>query len=56
MPRRQPRTEPLCSAAGVALTREVAFRFALDPTREQQRALLAHAGQPGWRSTTTSRG
>jgi putative transposase len=44
MPRRRPKDEPLRSATGVALTRVVSFRFALDPTRDQERALLAHAG------------
>lgn len=44
MPRRTPKTEPLRSATGVPLTREVAFKFALDPTAGQEQMLLAHAG------------
>jgi putative transposase len=43
-PRRVPRTEPLRSYTGVPLRREVTFKFALEPTRDQQRQLLAHAG------------
>lgn len=35
---------PLVSHTGVPLTRAVAFRFALDPTRAQEQLLLAHAG------------
>jgi putative transposase len=34
----------LVSHTGVPLSRPVAFRFALDPTREQHERLLAHAG------------
>ncbi|NJC84549.1 hypothetical protein [Planosporangium mesophilum] len=56
MPRRQARTEPLRSHTGMPLTREVAFKFALDPTCDQSRQLLAHAGAAGSRSTTISRG
>src|ERR1041385_4746683 len=44
MPRRRPKTEPLRSATGIALTREVAFRFALDPDRDLEAALWRHAG------------
>src|SRR5438105_1742245 len=44
MPRRRPKTEPLRSATGVALTRDVAFRFALDPDRELEAELWRHAG------------
>ena len=44
MPRRTPKTEPLRSSGGAPLTREVAFKFALDPTGEQEQTLLAHAG------------
>lgn len=32
------------SETGVPLTRQVAFKFALDPTREQSGRLMAHAG------------
>lgn len=32
------------SRAGVPLSRQVAFRFTLDPTREQHAALMSHAG------------
>lgn len=34
----------MLSHAGVPLTRAVTFRFTLDPSREQHRLLLAHAG------------
>jgi hypothetical protein len=44
VPRRTARTEPLRSATGAPLTREVTFKFALDPTQVQERALFAHAG------------
>jgi len=32
------------SATGVLLTRHVAYRFALDPTRDQEQTLRAYAG------------
>lgn len=44
MPRRTPRTEPLRSGTGVALTRDVSFRFALDPNAAHSRLLFSHAG------------
>lgn len=44
MPRRRPRVQPLRSATGVELTREVAFRFALDPTPKLEAELWRHAG------------
>ena len=44
MPRRTPRSEPLRSATGVPLTREVAFVLTLDPTQAQVQQLLSHAG------------
>jgi putative transposase len=44
MSRRAARTEPLRSATGVALTRVVTFKFALDPNRAQVRVLFVHAG------------
>ena len=44
MPRRTAKTEPVRSATGVPLTREVAFKFALDPTAAQEQQLLQHAG------------
>ena len=44
MPRRLPKTEPLRSATGVDLTRDVAFRFALEPDRDLEAALWRHAG------------
>ena len=44
MPRRRPKDEPIVSHTGVALTRDVSFKFALDPTSEQARQLFAHAG------------
>jgi putative transposase len=44
MPRRRPKTEPMRSATGVELTREVAFRFALDPGPRMEAALWRHAG------------
>jgi putative transposase len=44
MPRRQPKTEALLSATGVELTREVSFRFALDPSPEVEAQLWSYAG------------
>ena len=44
MPRRRPKDEPLRSTTGLALTRDVSFKFALDPTSEQASQLFAHAG------------
>ena len=44
MPRRHPKSEPLRSATGVELTREVAFRFALNPHQELEGQLWRHAG------------
>lgn len=44
MPRRSPKTEPLRSATGVALTREVAFRFAVNLDPEVEGVLWRHAG------------
>lgn len=35
---------PVVSHAGVPLARQVAFRFTLDPTREQHATLMSHAG------------
>lgn len=37
-------TPPLVSHTGVPLTRPMTLRFTLDPTLEQHRQLLAHAG------------
>jgi putative transposase len=44
MPSRRPKTEPLRSATGVELNREVAFRFAVDPDPGVEAALWRHAG------------
>ena len=44
MPRRRPKTEPLRSTTGIELTREVAFRFAVDSDRELEASLWRHAG------------
>jgi hypothetical protein len=44
MPRRTAKTGPTLSGTGVPLTREVAFKFALDPTSTQEQQLLMHAG------------
>jgi putative transposase len=44
MPRRHANSEPLQSATGVERTRQVAFRFALDPHREREAQLWCHAG------------
>jgi putative transposase len=38
------KSPPLVSHAGVRLPRSMTFTFTLDPTREQHRRLLAHAG------------
>jgi len=38
------RSKPLISATDVPLTREVAYRFALDPTQAQEQTLYAYAG------------
>lgn len=45
MPASAARDDPvLVSHTGVPLTRATTFRFTLDPTRDQHRQLLAHAG------------
>jgi putative transposase len=44
MPRLGPKTEPLRSATGVELTREVAFRFAVEPSGELEGQLWRYAG------------
>lgn len=50
------RDEPAVSETGIALTRSVAFKFALDLTVEQSRQLFMCAGHGALPITTTSGG